>query len=590
MHAAGAFSAILSNISPVANSPQVVSAALTAAIDVAEVTTLALPTSATSLADLADVAFVPSLLEAYRGILTAPVTTDCLQSQRNSVAKFISLLCREEPHQVELADCGILDALATNLASVIVACGCVIPGAEAIAQSDGVPDLLPEPAAAGTDVTAIFEALSAIIGDSRWRASALIHAPAMLAVFPHKGSPSEATKACADALQKAGLASPTSEELGLMDSLNPVVAGPPTSTISPNGSGNQPNTRAQFLKWMPRPLTWDGPQPESSGSNLEGESEETESPLIPWLIYVARSSDGMKRTMAASIVTTLFKAGLTNRFREASMGLLVLPILLSDLEKTLLPNSGEVTSNEIKPAANRSIVERNVAVLARLVVDNDFLQKRAFECSGVKIISALLKGAYEPTDKSPRPWSPTPLRETGAREIGLPTNRLGNRGQSPLLAHRIRVREVALKAVAALAGKDDYGRAFVDQNLVPFIVESLSATPSTPTKDQPKSPRIALGQDDGTENAAFGTNPTSVIVAACHALRTLSRSVNILRTTLQDCGVVSPAFRLLRHPDIEIQIAASALMCNLVTNVSPMRDVSTTWKPPELALAEKGVS
>lgn len=536
-----------------------------------------MPASATSLADLADFAFVPSLLEAYRDVLTAPVTTDHQQSQRNLVAKFISLLCRDESHQVALADCGILDALATNLASIIVACGCVIPGAEAIAQSDGIADLLPEPAAAGAEVTAVFEALAAVIGDSRWRASALIHAPAILAVFPHKGSPSDSTKACADAFQKAGLSSPMSEYLGLMDSLNPVVAGPPTSPVTSNESGTHLNTRAPFLKWMPRPLTWDATQSDSSGSNPEGgESEGIESPLIPWLIYVARSSKGMKRIMAASIVTSLFKAGLTIRFREASMGLLILPILLSDLDKA----QDEIASSAINSASNRSNVEKNVAVLARLVVDSEYLQKRAFECSGVKIISSLLKEAYEPTDKSPRPWYPTSSGETGEREIGLPTNRLGDRAQSPLLAHRIRMREVTLKAVAALAGKDDYGRAFVDQNLVPFIVESLSATPSTPTKDQPKSPRITLEQDDGTENVAFGTNPTSVIVAACHVLRTLSRSVNILRTTLQDCGVVSPAFRLLRHPDIEIQIAASALMCNLVTNVSPMRDVSTIPEIP----------
>lgn len=553
-------------------------------------TALALPTSATDLANLADVTFVARVLDAFRDILNTPTGTAQAQTQRNLVAKLIGLLCRAERHQVVLADSGILDALATNLASVIVARGFAIPGAEAIAVNEGIADLFPDPAPADTDATAILEALSVIIGDSRWRASALVYAPAIYTVFPNPGSPqrSSAMKASANSFEAAGLSSIASKDLGVMDCLLPFVPVIHFKYRSINSSINsfpevsfwQPSLRASSVRWIPG-LAWEGGQSESevSGTHPETELEETESPLIPWLIHTARASVGMERVMAASVVTSLFKAGFGNKTREAYMGRLIVPILLQNLEDICsTAGNDEASSTDFETSINRLIVERSLSVLAKLVVDSYFLQKCAFACAGVKTISTLLKGAYEPLiSSSSRPWSPTPPQaKNGERKIGFPTSRLGSPGQPPLLAHRIRVREAALKAVAALAGKDDYGRALVEQDLVPFIVESLSAAPSKPVKDRPKSPNIPLGQDGGIGvDAAYGTNPTNVIVAACHALRTLARSVSILRTTLQDCGVVKPAFRLLRHPDIEVQIAASGLMCNLVTNVSPMRDVSS---------------
>lgn len=401
-------------------------------------------------------------------------------------------------------------------------------------------------------------------------------------------------KACANSFEAAGLSSIASKNLGVMDCLLPVVpeiqAKFPSINPFPDLAFWQPSLRAPSIRWIPG-LAWEGGQSESevAGAHPEAEFEETESPLIPWLIHTARASVGMERVMAASVATSLFKAGFGNKTREAYMGRLIVPILLQNLEDIgSTAGNDEASSTDLETSTNRLIVERSLSVLAKLVVDSDFLQKCAFDCSGVKTISTLLKGAYEPlTISSSRPWSPTPSQEkNGEREIGFPTSRLGSPGQPPLLAHRIRVREVALKAVAALAGKDDYGRTLVEQDLVPFIVESLSAAPSKPVKDRPKSPNTPLGQDGGIEvDAAYGTNPTTVIVAACHALRTLARSVSILRTTLQDCGVVKPAFRLLRHPDIEVQIAASGLMCNLVTNVSPMRDVSCKATFPSYFLA-----
>lgn len=586
--AAGALSAILSNIPPSDNPPRVVVAALRATVNIAEASTLAPPTSATDIADLAGVAFVPVLLDAFRDILTSTPINHTIQTQKNLAAKLIGLLCREERSRVDLTNHGILDALATNLAAVVVARGFVVPGAEAIAQSEGVLDLIPGPAAPNTDVTAILEALSAILADSRWRASVLVGAPALVAVFPHPGSPrrSKGMKACVNSLEVAGLSSIASKDLGALDCFLPVVpeyqAKGTTMPSYPLVGSPPPRdylafSKAPSTKYFASSFSLDTAQADTGGANAEGVVEETESPLIPWLLYTIRSTEGMERVMAASVLTSLHRAGLANKSREAYMGHLIVPILLQALEDIGITcgAASEATFVDAKTATKWSIIERCLAILARLIVDSEFLQKCAFECDGVKIVSAYLKSAYEPlASKSSKAWSPSAGREnTGEREIGLPTSRLGPGGQLPLQVHRTRVRENALKAIAGLAAsKDDYRKALVEQDLVPFIVESLSPNPSNPkNKDRPKSPKSVTVDGDGYDSA-YGVNPITVIVAACHALRMLARSVSILRTTLEDNAVATPAFRLLRHPDIDIQIAASALMCNLVTDVAPMRE------------------
>ncbi|POS72331.1 armadillo repeat protein [Diaporthe helianthi] len=585
--AAGALPAILSNIPPAENPPRVVVAALRATVNIAEASTLAPPTSTTDIGDLALIAFVPVLLDAFRDILTSTAANHAVQTQKNLAAKLIGLLCRDERSRVDLTNHGILDALATNLAAVVVARGFVVPGAEAIAQSEGVLDLIPGPAAPNTDVTAILQALYAIIGDSRWRASVLVCAPALVAVFPHAGSPrrSKDMKACVNSLEVAGLSSIASKDLGALDCFLPVVpqyqAKGTTMPSYPLVGSPPPKdylafSKAPSTKYFASSSSLSTAQTDSGGANAEGAVEETESPLIPWLLYTVRSTMGMERVMAASVLTSLHRAGLANKSREAYMGYLIVPILLQTLEDIGVTCCAASQANFVDAkTGKRSIIERCLAILARLIVDSEFLQKCAFECGGVKIVSAYLKSAYEPlASKSSKAWSPSAGREnTGERGLGLPTSRLGPGGQLPLQVHRTRVRENALKAIAGLAAsKDDYRKALVEQDLVPFIVESLSPNPSNPkNKDRSKSPKRVTA-DGGEYDAAYGVNPITVIVAACHALRMLARSVSILRTTLEDNAVATPAFRLLRHADIDIQIAASALMCNLVTDVAPMRE------------------
>ncbi|KAI0780550.1 ARM repeat-containing protein [Trametes elegans] len=108
-----------------------------------------------------------------------------------------------------------------------------------------------------------------------------------------------------------------------------------------------------------------------------------------------------------------------------------------------------------------------------------------------------------------------------------------------------RLREAALTAVAAIALFDTDIRTAVtdDLRLIPAIQASLS-------------------------NRYIG-----VRYAACQCARALSRAVSALRTNIVDTGLGLAVFQLFMKPDEDRQVmhAASAVICNIVTNFSPLR-------------------
>jgi hypothetical protein len=129
----------------------------------------------------------------------------------------------------------------------------------------------------------------------------------------------------------------------------------------------------------------------------------------------------------------------------------------------------------------------------------------------------------------------------------------------------MRYRESILKALAALVPfKDEYRKAVCENGVVPYIIDSLKPRPSDAPADATSMPK----------NSATDGNPTPTILAACGAARMLTRSVSVLRTSLIDAGVAQPLFVLIKHPDLEVQIAATAAICNLALDFSPMKQVS----------------
>jgi hypothetical protein len=582
--ASGAVPAILSNISPESNPPPVVLAAIKTLTGFTN--TCADPSETQALAEEL---FQPPHIQSLAKICTRSREwkTQTLQNPVTLVATLISRLCHDESHALPLAESDLLDHLATELAAFAVDGGHVIPGADILGKVDGRLRYIPEPSPAGASLAAVLEALTAIVSDSKYRAYRLLYSPAILAAFP--GFELATSRAL------LGMGDPSDDwieshfGIGAMDTLLPAP---------PRQASRGPGRRLQQLGFMGGGETtpaFTRPAPTSKfGQGLSvidvsrfdtpciGIGEEAEvqrAPLISWLILLVRTRNDIERLMAASLLTSLFKSGLEIRqLREPSVGLLIVPVLVDMLQGSDAAARAHPQSLVDKRTRTAwKILETTPAVISRLITDSEPLQTVAYDCGAVTILAKLLKEAYEPVSDSAylKTWSPTP--DTGMDvESDSAACRLGPRTYPPLLAHRIKLRESTLKAIGSLAGgKEDYRKAFMEQDIMPYLVQSLSVNPckpSTPRErprgDEPDGPVVdAL-------TSAYGHNPLSVIIAACHAVRAHSRSISILRTHLVDHNVAIPVLRFLKHPDVDVQVAASAAICNLVTEVSPTREVS----------------
>ncbi len=277
--------------------------------------------------------------------------------------------------------------------------------------------------------------------------------------------------------------------------------------------------------------------------------------------------------MAVWLLTMLYRSDLTDKRRESSLALLLVPLLVRMLSKdlrseedTLLSGNGVSTVQ----SSTWAIKEQAPKVLAMLVMDSAELQKAAVDADAIKKLSQLLKESYDPLPKLSQSsmWRPDGAESNSVQgRENTNTSRLGARGLSPQASYVIKMREGVLMALAAIAPfKDDYRKAMIDNGVVPFIIESLKPYDASPT---------LASKSTESSNMAHG-NPVTVLLAACSAARALSRSVSILRTSLIDAGIAVPLFALLNHPEMEVQIAATAVVCNLVLEFSPMRDVSST--------------
>ncbi|KAH8677424.1 armadillo-type protein [Xylariales sp. PMI_506] len=569
LYAADALPAVL-NCLQHEERPQIVLAALRVVRDVADSCILA-PSSPINPDAFADLIFENPHLAAFTRILALPDSSRNVAAQVSIVAKLISTLCREERHQHALVNCGALDALATRLASFAVAEGQVIPGAETISRLEGLSEFIPGPAKTGIKLSDILGAVGAIITDSGFRACRLLYSPSILAVFPITDSEHGLSSLRTDPLELAGLR-PTRQKEGepmdllLLPYLPSQVQSSSTVAFPPLGTTGSRGTSRISPSWATI----------EEGSGTE-EVDEAESPLIPWLIGLVRTREDTDAVMAASVLTSLYKNGFTYKSRETTLGLLVIPKLLHLLaEATEADNHHASSGSQDDETASRwFIIEQIPAILARLITDSDPVQKAAVESNAVKTLCKLLKTTYDtpPPMQTPQAWSPSEDVEQSMANSS-PDSQLGEHGQHPLLTHRIRVRESVLKALGALASfKEDYRKAIIDQDIIPYIVESMNPTPH-----RPKQAKAINGNEktiEIEESSEFGSNPSMVLIAACYALRMVSRSVAILRTSLVDHGAAMPCYSLLRHADLEVQIAATAAVCNLLADFSPMRESLT---------------
>lgn len=566
IYAAGAVGAILDNISPSANSPQIVHASLRALLVLADAAANVHPDSPCTTQVLGDALFTPAHVHSLQTILASSSPDSTTQSQITLTAELISRLCEGSSHCSALAKPnGILDALATRLVSFAVADGLVIPGAEHIAGGNGV-EAIPEPAPRSAKLAPILRAIGSLVWPSKYRAYVLLTSPAILSVFP------TVTFTAPPAIRATWqpLGASRSERLSAMDYLLPAV--PPQQ-----GSRRLRQKTAESKDNGAAPVTLVQENLPESNGQAQDVSDETggpESPFIPYLIYLSRSGDDMVRLMAIGVLTALVKAGfVTKQVREVTLSLLIVPPLVQLIRDHLEKQCQSDSSPSVDESTRESwtILENAPVFLSRLLDVNENLQRAAFECGAVETLAKLLQEAYKPAVATqPGMWSAQADTSMDTDEAPASCT-LGQAGSLPLLVHRIKLRESALKGIQAAALKDEHAKAAVDSDAMPYIAESLFQYPvkPLPAKERPRDrPEVTCPE--------YGENPTSVLIAACHTVRMLARSISSLRTALVDFSVWAPILRFLRHPDVELQIAGTAVMVNLLTDVSPMKEV---WFP-----------
>lgn len=532
-------------------------------------------------AALSDAVFANDKLELFLDILSQPVPTSETEAQVSLVAGLIHNLCREDRHQNAMVNSGILDALATRLASFAVAAGYVLPNAELLAKSSGLSDYMPQPARSDHGLGSVLGAIAAITTDSPFRACKLLFSPSILVVFPNTSYDSNTySKIPSEIPELPGLRPTRQSDDDPMDFLLPYIPfytrGVPAAVLPPlNASASKENTLKgrSMSRFNINSSPWN-----FQGDNTETEPEEAESPLIPWLIHLVRSRSGIEAVRAAAVLTSLFKAGFAYKTREETLGLLVIPVLLSTLsDAESKVKDDDVTALTPGGHERLRLLAEIPSLIARLITDSEPLQKAAFECDAAKTLCKLLKDTYDvPLPRAaPQPWSPGGSNQESIENIPREC-RLGDGEDIPGLASRLEIRGSTLLAIGTLATfKEEYRKTIIDQDTIPYIAESLHPCPSKPKQLKERKVESLLNENvNDAPLSEYGNNPPSVIGKACYAVRMLSRSVNILRTALVDNMVSVPVFRLLRHADLEVQTAATAVICNLVPNFSPMRDVS----------------
>ncbi|KAL4786743.1 armadillo-type protein [Aspergillus varians] len=506
---------------------------------------------------LADLLFSTEHIGCLARILGQDYSTHGRLASIELAAGLIGKLCTEEAHKAVLADCGVLDALAVKVASFVVAQGFVFPGAEQHLEDPGALGSLPSPAPRGAKLAPILRAVTVIIEQSKWRAEHFLSSPGIVTVFPKQipeFAPSDIKKGPWGSTYLSGTAVPRHLGGTPLEYLLPSV---PLSQLKPPSTTNFPPL-GQYGQHRRQSHSFSTPLSSFDSPSVEDD----ENPVVPWLLYLVRAENGMTRLMAARFMTVLCRLGLTKKYRVSMLCYLLIPILLRMLDKDHDASDDGVQYGGLVPSTKR-IKEEAPGVLAALVVDDQELQKHAVEGDAIKRLSQLLKETYNPINEPSRSMWHAEGQETSQSPVTEPAEyRLGPPGYSPLHCHIMRYRENILKAVAALLPfKDEYRKAVCENGVVPYIIDSLKPLPSA----LPAEP-------SNTGNIAADGNPTPTLLAACGAVRMLTRSVSVLRTSLIDAGVSTPLFVLVRHPDIEVQIAATSVICNLALDFSPMKE------------------
>ena len=570
------FPALFAFLSPRETSPPLVLATLRTVNTIADASILEFSAPETVSTAYIRHLYGDECLSNLVNILGQCSDTTIKQQQIALVATLINKTCREEYQRKALACSGIIEALSSNFLSLLTV---DLSSNFSVTSSVYTTSALSSaPARFRIGLASILQAIATIVSNSRLRVSQFLCAPASKNLLRGYESPafnwiqrwSPIESKISDRRQR-----PTdSNNVGLPD-LRPIHHQDPNSAsrlplLGGYGSSEQPpHARVAF-----------GSAPDVGPTEASSFVEHDDSNIFALLIHICRAGDCASRLMAAKLVTILYRSRPSEKRKETILALLVVPQLVRMLDKDFQIFQGSASESGILGSPEYFFKEQAPRVLEMLFVDSVDLQRAAVDAGAIKKLSQLLKRSYDPMPiKSNHPLWTSQRLDQRLHDVGDDATfaRLGSPGLTPTAYRVMQTREAVLNALAALATfKDEYRRAIIDNGVVSFVIESL----------KPENGTVSSINAVANTSVSSG-NPTSVLLAACHVARALSKSVSTLRTSLIDAGLAIPILALLKHHDLEVQVAATTVVCNLILEFSPMREVSGFNTPREKPLLLK---
>lgn len=486
-------------------------------------------------------------LEVFHGLLSKTDSSSASKQELRLVADTISVLPDSASSTKSLiTNCSLLDTLTSLL---------VAHAADKLVWYNGDTSHLTSPPPP-TSLPSILAAISTIIQGSNYRTQRFILASSVRDLFMNARS--EASDSRAGFGPRHGFANP-------YDTLLPPLHIPAYRTVSHNpGSNNFP-----ALKTMQSGKNGNG---SSDGSQPAGDIDHSNA-VVGWLLVLVRSMQGLNRLVALRLLALVSNAiesdpvGASHkteftqktRERQKQMALLAVPLAVRLVQAA---NEGKSSDGIDEDKDSYGIREQACAVLALLIEGSTQLQVAAVDAGAVKHVCPILKKSFDNVPFAKPMWS---TKSNTSNNANVPeTCRLGSSTFPPEIFHAMRCRQGALRALAALAAKEDIHRkAIIESGVVGCIIDSLKPFVANAAADALNN-RSQIAPKDG--------NTIPVILAACGAAQSMSRSVSVLRTSLIDGGIAKPLIVLLTHPSLEVQIAATNVCCNLLPDFSPMRD------------------
>jgi hypothetical protein len=485
--------------------------------------------------------YTPSVVENIAEILAQTAGPSKANQQVLLAIQLLTKTCVEDTHRKTLVDAGILDLLAGKLASIAAADELVPQTESTQSQREEVPSRF---------LAEIMEAIAAIIKGSHYYTARFLYSQSVQQLFRW---PKERTSAAYDA--QSSSTQPSWDKL--IPRVQTITSKTDPYTKSWPALGSYAAVGGESYARLPSMETL---QQSSSRSII---TDEPESPLFIWLMYVARRGEGAERLSACYLLALLKKFGERwplndppRNTRERHFSYLVIPLVVKMIEES---SEQAKKAHALSPAARdemRFVLERSPLVLAELVTGNKALQTAAVDARIMPTLVQILKKSFERVTTNAKPlWQPrSASQEVKDQAVDPESSTLGRPGLSADVLHAFRYRESTLLALAAIAGDQDaYRKLVIEMGAATHIIESLV-------------PYSESSEKDG--------NPDAVLRAACNVTRSLSRSVSVLRTSLIDHGIANPVYNLLSNQSVKVQIAATEVITNLVLEVSPMRTVS----------------